>query len=518
MALSCNKYLSHFINLRFNHILHVVQLLITKGILMKQFLSVLAIAGALSAIDLPVYHETMGNGLELFVVPDTNVAVVSCRLYYKMGSYYEGPGTTGLSHMYEHMMFKGTKRLGTIDYAKEIPYMNRIDSMDQEIVQLKAIGHTEEDSLIQSKRKIIFSTLDSQRVYIKKDEIWSLFEKNGATGLNAWTSDDLTAYIVTLPANKVELFFNVEADRMENLVLREFYSERDVVTEERRMRYDNRPLGRYWERLSSLFYAASPYRNPTIGWYSDIRNYTVQKMEEHIDKYYRPDNAMLILSGNISIEQARKLTSTYFDHIKKPSKPLDAVVTREPDPVGEVRFTHISDGEPRLDLMFHTPGYPDSALLALDVVENILSGTSGRLYKRLVEESQLCTNAGAGNSWQKNEGYFQIWASLKDGTDPKVVEDIILEEIAKAAESEPSQDELMQVTNKLKFNFLSGLNDLEGISDQLAFFSKLGNWKQMLTYAEDISSVKSTTWAVEKYLNPEFRTVGILINPKKEVK
>ncbi len=485
---------------------------------MKKLLSFLAIAGSLSAIDLPVYHETMANGLELFVVPDTNVAVVSCRLYYKMGSYYEGPGTTGLSHMYEHMMFKGTKRLGTTDYAKEVPFMNRIDSMDQEIVQLKAAGHAEEDSLIQAKRKSIFATLDSQRVYIKKDEIWSIFEKNGATDLNAWTGDDLTAYIVTLPANKVELFFNVEADRMENLVLREFYSERDVVTEERRMRYDNRPIGRYWERLNSLFYAASTYRNPTIGWYSEIRNFTVEKMQEHIDKYYRPDNAMLILSGNISVEKAKELTATYFGPIEKPNKPLEAIVTREPDPIGEVRFTHISDGEPRLDMMFHTPGYPDSSLLALDVVENILSGTSGRLYKRLVEESQLCTNAGAGNSWQKHEGYFQIWASLKAGTDPKAVEAIILEELEKAATSEPSEAELLRVKNKLKFNFLGGLSDLEGISDQLAFFSKLGNWKQMLTYADDISAVKSTSWAVEKYLDPDYRTVGILINPKEEAK
>ena len=173
---------------------------------MKRFLSLISLAGTLTAFTLPVHHETLPNGLELFVVPDTNVAVVSCRLYYKMGSYYEGPGTTGLSHMYEHMMFKGTKRLGTADYAKEIPYMNRIDSIDREIVALKSSGSDEENDAIQTKRKEIFALLDSQRTYIKKDEIWSLYEKNGATDLNAWTSDDITAYIVTLPANKVELF------------------------------------------------------------------------------------------------------------------------------------------------------------------------------------------------------------------------------------------------------------------------------------------------------------------------
>ena len=284
------------------------------------------------------------------------------------------------------------------------------------------------------------------------------------------------------------------------------------------MRYDNRPEGRYWERLSSLFYAASPYRNPTIGWMSDIRNYTVAKMKDHIEKYYRPDNAMLVLTGNISVASAQKLAQNYFAPIPKPATPLESVVTREPDPIGEVRFTHVSDGEPRLDMLFHTPGYPDSALLALDVVENLFNGTSGRLFKKLVEEKQLCTAAGAGNSWSKEDGTFHIWAKLKADTDPSEVERIILEEIKKAATEEPTADELLRIKNSLRYNFYEGLESLEGVSDQIAFFSKLGNWKQMLTYPEDIAAVTSTTPAVKTYLDPEYRTVGILINESKESK
>lgn len=483
---------------------------------MKRMLPLLLLISNLSAFELPIHHETLNNGLELFVVQDTNVAVVSCRLYYKMGSYYEGPGTTGLSHMYEHMMFKGTKRLGTLDYEKEIPWMNKIDSIDNDIVRIKATGVEESDSLIQSKRKEIFAALDSQRTYIKKDELWGLYDRNGATDLNAWTSDDITAYIVTLPANKVELFFNIEADRMQNLVLREFYSERDVVTEERKMRTDNKPVGRYWERLNALFYAASPYRNPVIGWNSDIRNYTTQKLREHINKYYRPDNAILILTGNIDPQKASELTQQYFNDIKKPDHPIDPVVTREPAPIGEVRFTHIGDGQPRLDMLFHTPGYPDEDLLALDVVENLFNGNSGRLFKRLVEETQLCIDAGAGNSWSPEDGSFHIWADLKNGTDPKLVEQIIIEEIEKAGKAEPTADELLRVKNQLQYNFYEGLTSLEGISDQLAFFVKLGNWRQMLTYADDIASVKSTTEAVQKWLVPEFRTVGVLMNSEEK--
>ena len=236
------------------------------------------------SIDLTVHDTTFSNGLRLLVVPNSSTPIVSCRLYYFMGSYYETAGTTGLSHLYEHMMFKGTKRLGTTDYKSEKVYMAKIDSIDNEIVNLKKSGVIEEDSLIIKKRADIFTLLDKQREFIVKDEIWSLYQKNGATTLNAWTSDDITAYIVSLPSNKVELFANIESDRMENLVLREFYSERDVVTEEWRMRYKNRPENMYFSRLESQFYTANPYRNPTIGWYSDIRNYTRSKLKNHINK------------------------------------------------------------------------------------------------------------------------------------------------------------------------------------------------------------------------------------------
>lgn len=228
-------------------------------------------------IQIPVHYDTLKNGLRVIVVPDTNVAVVSCRLYYFVGSMYEGPGTTGLSHMYEHMMFKGTKTLGTKNYSKEVSIMKSIDSLEHIINSELVNGKTESDSSVQQMQGKIFKLLEKQRAFIKKDEIWELYQNNGGTQLNAWTADDMTAYIVTLPKNKVDLFFWIESDRMKSPVLREFYSEREVVTEERRMRYDNKPVNRYWERLNAIFYVAHPYRQPTIGWMSDIRSYTRKK-------------------------------------------------------------------------------------------------------------------------------------------------------------------------------------------------------------------------------------------------
>ena len=309
---------------------------VAAKLLFSFFLLALSINAA--EINLPVSYSALKNGLRLIMVPDTNVAVVSCRLYYFVGSMYESSGYTGLSHMFEHMMFKGTKHLGTTDYAKEIPYMTAIDSLDQLAYNREqALGHP--DSVLQGYRKQITEVLAKQRKYIKKDEIWELYQNNGGTHLNAWTADNMTAYIVTLPKNKVELFYWIESDRMRDPVLREFTSERDVVMEERRMRIDNKPDGRYGERLNALFDIASPYRTPTIGWPSDIRGYTRSKLEQHVHRFYTPDNAVIILVGNIDTVKAKRDVERYFGSIPPAPQPKQEPITREPAPIGETRYT-----------------------------------------------------------------------------------------------------------------------------------------------------------------------------------
>ncbi|MBD3420932.1 MAG: insulinase family protein [Chitinivibrionales bacterium] len=464
-------------------------------------------------ISLPVHYDSLENGMRIIIVPDANVAVVSCRLYYFVGSMYEGPGTSGLSHMYEHMMFKGTKTLGTHDYEKELPYMFKIDSIDAHIVKLKEAGYQESDSMIQALRKDIFAVLEQQRKLLKKDEIWELYMNNGGTHLNAWTGDDMTAYIVTLPKNKVELFYWIEADRMRNPVLREFYSERDVVTEERHMRYENQPRNRYFERLFGLYYLAHPYRLPTIGWMSDIRNYTREKMYAHINKYYTPDNALLVLVGAVDPVRAKKDIARYFGSIPPADEPKREVVTREPAAIGERRFIVHDEAEPRIDLLFHTPGYPHDDLYRLDVLEGILSGRSGRLYKRLVTEEQLCTNAGAGNAFRLHDGYFHVWATLKEGTDPHRVEKIIAEELQLLSAEPPHADEMERNKNSIRMSFTTGLQSLEGISDRLAWFERLGAWQDLLTYPEKIAEVNPNEIPAiaKKYFNPRIKTIGMLL-------
>jgi len=469
-------------------------------------------------IDIPVHYDTLENGLKVIMVPDTNVAVVSSRLYYFVGSMYEGPGTSGLSHMYEHMMFKGTKRLGTKDYEKEKVYIEKIDSIDAEIQELRREGSSEADSQIQTMRAEIFSILEEQRKYISKDEIWELYQSNGGTHLNAWTADDMTAYIVTLPQNKLELFYWIESDRMANPVLREFYSERDVVTEERRMRYENRPVNKYFERLFSLFYIAHPYRIPTIGWMSDIRAYTRGKLYDHVNRYYTPDNALIVLAGNINPEQEMKNIRRYFGSIPRAETPKQEVVTREPAPMGQTRFIVHENARPRIDVMFHTPGYPHNDLYPLDVAEGVLSGKSGRLYDRLVNKEELATSAGASNAYRLHDGYFHVYADLKEGVDPDTVEAILKEELANLIKEGPRQSEMDRIKNSIRKSFASKLKSLEGLSDQLAWFERLGNWEDMPAYPEKIADVQpaQVSEAVERYLIPDKATIGILTTPSKQ--
>jgi predicted Zn-dependent peptidase len=462
---------------------------------------------------LPVYEEILPNNLRLLVVTDTTLPDVSCRIYYFVGGMYESYSRTGLSHFYEHMMFKGTRRLGTTNYEAEVPIMEEIDSADSEMLALLRRGVSRNDERVLTLRNKIEELLEEQRKYIIKDEIGAIYERNGGAGLNAWASSDLTAYIVTLPANKVELFANIESDRMQNLVLREFVSERDVVAEERRMRYDNRPLNNYWQILGTVFYSAHPYRNPVIGWASDIENYSTAALRDHIAKFYRPDNALIVLAGNITPEAASKLINKYFADIENPDIDIYEVKTREPKPIGEKRFiVREKNAEPRIDILFHTPGYPDSALFALEIIGNMLSGNSGILHRRLVEEEELCVSVSVSNLWRHHNGKFAIHAVLKSGVSHEKVENIILEEIEKLTREEPKPDELLRVKNTLRRFYLEKFNDMGRFSDELAFFAKFGDWRDLFRYQDKIIQIESTTSVVKEYLNPRYRTVGWMIN------
>jgi predicted Zn-dependent peptidase len=278
------------------------------------------------------------------------------------------------------------------------------------------------------------------------------------------------------------------------------------------MRYENIPANLYMERLSSLFYVAHPYRNPTIGWASDIRAFTRDKLRGHVQHFYTPDNALIVLNGNIDPALARRNIGRYFGSIPPAAAKKEEVVTREPAPIGQTRFTAHLDAQPRIDIFFHTPGYPNKDLYSLDILEGVLSGRSGTLYRKLVLSGNLCTDAGAENAVRLQDGYFHVFASLKEGADPALVEKSIGEEFSRLMKEPPTDNEMLRVKNTIRMSFVSELKSLEGLSDQLAWYERLGNWRDLLAYPKRIAAVnKSDVPAVAtRYLDMAKATIGLL--------
>jgi len=466
------------------------------------------------AIKIKGKEFVLENGFKVIVVEDHKAPIVACRLYYLVGSVYENIGTSGLSHMLEHMMFKGTHAIGVKNHQKDIAFQTQMDSLYDIANSLLEKGDSAKAAPVLEEASKV---LKSQRENLINNELWEMYLKAGGTGLNAYTSNLLTAYIVTLPANKIELFFWLESDRMKNPIMREFYAERNVVMEERRMRYEDSPTGRYFETLSSLFYEAHPLRIPTIGYMSDLKHLNHNQAMGHFKKFYVPNNAILVLVGDIQMREAKQLAEKYFNAVPRGKAIIPNIVTQEAEPIGEKRFTLKKSIEPRLDFIFRTPGIGNDALYAIDVIEGIFNGKSGRLTKRLVDKEKLCTRISAGNYMNKYISQFRVRASLKKSSDHQAVEKIIWEEISKVAKEGLTGRELDKVINHVTRYQVNSLKSLEGIADKIAFFEVCGNWRMVNEYLEKMEKVtiEDVKKAAGQFLVKQNLTIGNLIHEPK---
>lgn len=469
----------------------------------------LLIPSFLFALQLPVHKEVLDNGLTVLLHPNKQAPTVSCRLFYVTGSVHEVPGSSGLAHMLEHELFKGTRKVGITDSIADSVFMYKQDSLQalmRPLIQSGDTSHflklkTEHDSLVNEHRKIFV-----------KDELWSTYQAAGGTGLNAFTSDLMTAYIVSLPKNKVELFLWLEADRMQNAVLREFYSERDVVREERRMRYDDRPTGRFYETLNSMIYEAFPYRIPTIGWPSDIENLTREKAAEHYHKYYKPRNAILVLAGDLDTAEVMPLIKKYFGSIP-PGEPFPTITIRDPEQAGEKRLiVRRKDAPHLLTVVFKTPEVGDPKLYALDIAEGVLNGRSGRLYKRLVQEENLAVNVSASNSPNKYISEFSIQAELQPDADAAKAEAIIWEELEKLKVELLVPRDFQKVKNSAYASLVRSLTDMENVATMLAWYEMYGDYHIFLNWASALEKVspEDVQKAAQESFSKSKAIIGIL--------
>jgi predicted Zn-dependent peptidase len=414
-----------------------------------------------NAQKVPVTQIDLTNGMRLLLVERHDEPTVAGGWVAHVGSANERPGMTGIAHLFEHMMFKGTPTIGTKDYKKDLEIINAQeqvrDAMRQEERKMRAsYRHGDIDDLLKPENqtpryrellKEFSSLISEQRQILVKNEFDRLYSGQGGAQMNAFTSEDMTAYFITVPANKLELWMWMESERIFHPVFREFYAERDVVFEERRMRTDSTPLGRFSEEFNALFWESSPYRWPVVGWTSDISAISKAQADEFYSTYYSPQNISLILVGDFSPTNAQALAQKYFERIPRGPRTPPDIVTLEVKQEAEKRMNAEADTNPQVDILWHTVPFQHKDSYALQILSQILSTRTGRLYKNLVLSNSVATEVYASQDSRKWEGLFNAGGEAREGRRPEEVEQGIYENLDRLKQEDVPPEELQKVKN-----------------------------------------------------------------------
>ena len=474
-----------------------------------------------------ISEVTLANGMRWLLFPRHDAPTVSAGWVAHVGSVNEREGITGISHLFEHMMFKGTRTIGTKDIAADLRIIEEQEKvrelMRSELkVMRERLRRGEIDDLLKPENQTArYRELEAQfddlvarqRDVIVKDQMDQIYTRNGGEDLNAFTTEDLTAYFVRLPSNRLELWAWLESDRLRNPVFREFYSERDVVFEERRMRTESTPLGKFDEAFNALFWEAHPYKWPVVGWPSDIPAITKAEADDYFGTYYAPNNLTGVLVGDFDPAQARAVIERYFGRIPRGAAEPPEMVTVEPQQLGEKRFTAEAETSPTVRIWWHAVPFVHKDRTPLDLLSDLLTGRTGRLYKSLVLGRQIANEVEASVDLKKYAGSFEVESVVKDGKDPAAVEAAIVEEIRRLQNEPVPAEELQKVKNQGKAQAYRRLSSPFSILIQLLYYDGLGDWKYINSYAGEVDAVMAADLqrVARAYLTKENRTVGVFL-------
>jgi predicted Zn-dependent peptidase len=474
-----------------------------------------------------VQELTLPNGMRWLLFETHESPTIAAGWVAHVGSVNERPGITGLSHFFEHMMFKGTRTIGTKDIAQDLEIIEQQEKLraqmrDEMEVMRERLRRGEIDDILKPENqtaryreleKQFEALVQKQREIIVKDQLDQLYTSNGGEGLNAFTNHDMTAYLVRIPANRLELWAWLESDRLANPVFREFYSERDVVHEERRMRTESTPLGKFDEAFEATFWDASPYGWPVVGWASDIPSYTKAQADEYFATYYAPNNLTGVLVGDFRTAEVKPVLERYFGRLPRGKTEPPPVVTIEPKQLAEKRFHAEAETSPTVRVWWKGIGFTHKDRGALDLLTDLLSGRTGRLYKGLVLGRQVANEVTAAIDPKKYAGIVQMEAVVKDGKDPALVEQALYEEIERLKTEPVPPEELQKIKNQAKANAYRRLSSPLFIMYQLMVYDALGDWKYINAYADEVDAVTAADLqrVAKEYLTRENRTVGIFL-------
>ena len=345
-----------------------------------------------------------------------------------------------------------------------------------------------------------------QRQILVKNELDQIYTKAGSSGMNAFTSEDMTAYFINIPANKLELWMWMESDRIYHPVFREFYAERDVVYEERRMRTESSPLGKFGETFASMFWTSSTYHWPVLGWPSDVSSISKSQADEFYSIYYAPQNLTAILVGDFDPETAAQLAERYFGRIPPGKRLPPDVITTEVNQPAEKRMNAEAETNPQVDIWWHGVPFQHADSYALDVLSQLLSTRTGRLFKALVLGKQVATDSTANQDNRKWAGLFDISGEAREGHTPAEVEQAIYAELEKLKHEEVPPRELQKVKNTFAAYEYRKLSANYPILMQLIQYEGLGDWTAINTYGPRIQKV--TAAEVKRVANLYFTKEG----------
>ena len=503
---------------------------------MRQFLTlfVVLVLFPMSSVaqEVNVIEHQLDNGLTVLLVPTPGDPNVAAGWVAKVGSVNERPGITGVAHLFEHMKFKGTHALGTQDIAQDLEIIEQLDALRVDIqveeveldrrFQLGQLEDPADPAARSSRHQDLLDQFDEllarQSELLIKEDFSRIYTGEGASGMNAGTSYDFTIYFINVPANKLELWFWMESDRLLNPVFREFYAERSVVHEERRLRTDSTPIGKFQEQFESMFWQSSPYGWPVVGWPSDLEGITREEALTFFDTYYAPNNLAAALVGDFDPDEAIELANRYFGRmsrgVRRPLEPR----TREMPQLAEKRMVASADTNPQVSIRYHSvrDGHVDEPPLV--VLGQLLNGRTGRLYKALVEEQEVATSAFGGQSGYKYEGMFELRGTATQDSTPEDVESAIYVELERLKNELVPVRELQKVKNQNAAGTFRDLRSNYGLMMQLLIRESNRGWEHINTdpslydavTPEDIMRVANT------YFTPESRAVAIYYRTEGE--
>jgi zinc protease len=419
------------------------------------------IAEFIPTLKLNVSEYTLKNGLKVFVYVDSSAPVVSTQMWYKIGSYYETSGYTGISHLLEHMAFKGSKKYGAGEFSR-------------------------------------------------------IIDENGGED-NAFTSELYTAYYEDLASDRCEIALDLESERMHNLLIdpEEFVPEKQVVMEERRLG-ENSPISVLWDDFYATAYLVHPFRTPVIGWMDDIERLTRDDVYAHYRTYYTPENAILVIGGDVKPDKVIKKVEKYFDKIKSKPVPKINFYNAEPQQIGERRIKIKRDiKSPTMMLGYHICGIEDPDFYVFEVIEGILlRGKSSRLYKRLVYEQGLSLNIWGGNDTDRDPGIFYFLTMPRDTSLLNSNEKVICDELERLKTDTVTTEELERVKNQVVARNVFSRDRIHSVASQIARFTiTTGSYDFVEKYPERIAKVtkEDIMRVAKKYFYEDNRTVGLLV-------